>query len=375
MSRYSNLLIYQSLIMALIFSSALADEPDGYYDSAEGLTEDALQQALHDIIDNHTVRSYTNLWTDFQSTDKKSNSMVWDMYSDVPGGTPPYEFTFVSDQCGNYSSESDCFNRGHSWPKSWFNDVAPMNTDLFHLYPTDGYVNGQRANYPYGEVGSASWTSQNGSKVGSCSYPGYSGMVFEPIDEYKGDFARTYFYMSVRYYNEDSSWDNTPMTDGAQLDPWALAMLMDWHVADSVSQKELDRNEAVYAIQNNRNPFIDRPYFVDNIWGDPVRVDRDYSFVGSGPQSFILQPAYPNPFNPGTTFTVQVNKSAELTIAVIDLKGHLITELEQAHFSMGSYQYAWNGRNLMGQAATSGIYFITVTSRSAFAARKVALVR
>ncbi|MBC8399937.1 MAG: endonuclease, partial [Candidatus Marinimicrobia bacterium] len=148
-------MIYQSLIIALILSSALADEPAGYYNSAEGLIETALQQALHDIIDNHTSVSYTSLWTHFQSTDRKSNGKVWDMYSDIPGGTPPYEYTFVSDQCGNYSAEGDCYNREHSWPKSWFNENSPMNTDLFHLYPTDGYVNGRRGNYPYGEVGTA----------------------------------------------------------------------------------------------------------------------------------------------------------------------------------------------------------------------------
>jgi len=72
---------------------------------------------------------------------RASNGYVWDMYSDVPGGTPAYYFTFGDDQCGNYSGEGDCYNREHSFPKSWYGDVLPMNTDLFHLYPTDGWVN------------------------------------------------------------------------------------------------------------------------------------------------------------------------------------------------------------------------------------------
>ncbi|NQT97487.1 MAG: endonuclease [Candidatus Marinimicrobia bacterium] len=375
MSRFSNLLIYQSLIIALIFSPALADEPAGYYDSAEGLVEAALQQALHDIIDNHTSVSYTSLWTHFQSTDRKSNGKVWDMYSDVPGGTPPYEFTFVNDQCGNYSAEGDCYNREHSWPRSWFNDVAPMNTDLFHLYPTDGYVNGRRGNYPYGEVGSTTWTSQNGSKVGSCSYPGYTDTVFEPIDEYKGDIARTYFYMSVRYYNEDSGWVGSPMTNGAQLDPWALAMLMDWHTADSVSDKELDRNDAVYAIQNNRNPFIDRPYFVDNIWGDPVSIDQGNNTITPTPRKFILNPAYPNPFNPSTTFSVQINQSTEMTISVIDLTGRQVVQLERGLFTPGLHQFNWDGLTADGRAAASGLYFIVVGNDPEYSVRKIALMR
>ncbi|OHD54861.1 MAG: hypothetical protein A2Y33_15915 [Spirochaetes bacterium GWF1_51_8] len=226
-----------------------------------------LKQDLNDLIDGHSSQSYDSLWTHFQSTDKKVNGKVWDMYSDIPGGTPPYEYTFVSGQCGSYSGEGSCYNREHSWPKSWFNDLTPMYSDLFHLYPTDGYVNGQRGNYAFGEVNSASWTSQNGSKKGVCTWPGYPGInpVFEPIDEYKGDFARTYFYMCIRYYGEDSGWSSSDGTYHATLLSWMEAMLRAWHTQDPVSQKEIDRNEAVYLIQGNRNPFIDHPEWVNLI--------------------------------------------------------------------------------------------------------------
>lgn len=251
-----------------LFSVSLAQPPSGYYNPANGLNGTALQAALHDIIDNHDEQSYNSLHQHFESTDKKSNGTVWDMYSDVPGGTPPYVYNFTSgDQCGSYSGEGDCYNREHSWPKSWFNDMSPMYSDLFHLYPTDGYVNGRRSNFPYGTVATASWTSENGSKLGNCNYPGYSGIVFEPIDEYKGDFARTYFYMSTRYYNEDSNWPGSPMVNGSQLKPWALNMMKEWHGNDPVSQKEISRNNAVYQIQDNRNPFIDHPEYVAQIWG------------------------------------------------------------------------------------------------------------
>ncbi|MBT3251587.1 MAG: endonuclease I [Candidatus Marinimicrobia bacterium] len=251
----------------ILTAYSFAEIPDGYYDNAFGEEGEGLQSALHNIIDNHNVQSYGSLHGHYETTDDKPDGTVWDMYSDVPGGTPPYIYNFTSsDQCGNYGGEGDCYNREHSWPKSWFNDASPMKTDLFHVYPTDGYVNGMRGNYPYGEVGNASWTSQNGSKRGSCSFPGYSGTVFEPIDEYKGDLARTYFYMSTRYYNEDSSWDNNGMVNGADLLPWAVNLLISWHEADPVSLKEVDRNDAVYQIQNNRNPFIDHPEWVSCIW-------------------------------------------------------------------------------------------------------------
>jgi endonuclease I len=215
-----------------------AQPPAAYYSTATGLSGEALHQALHNIIDNHTVVTSTDLWTYFQTTDAKANGKVWDMYSDIPGGTPLYEFTFVDNQCGTYAKEGDCYNREHSFPTSWFGDTSPMNTDLFQLYPTDGYVNGQRANYPYGEVNSPSWTSQNGSKRGNNSTTGYTGVVFEPIDAYKGDFARTMFYMATRYYGEDAGWPGSDMTDGAQLLPWAQELMMAWHENDPVSHKE-----------------------------------------------------------------------------------------------------------------------------------------
>jgi len=237
-------------------------QPAGYYSSAAGLTGTSLRSALHNIIDNHNSLSYNSLWTYFEDTDKKSNGKVWDMYSNC-------QFYFDGDQCGSYDSECDCYNREHSWPKSWFNDQSVPRTDLHHIFPTDGYVNNKRGNMPFGEVGSATWTSStSGSKLGYCSYPGYSGIVFEPVDEYKGDFARVYFYMCTRYYGEDSSWEETDMTDGAELKPWALQMMMQWHENDPVSQKEINRNNAVYQVQGNRNPFIDNPEYVAMIW-DP----------------------------------------------------------------------------------------------------------
>jgi len=278
------------LLATLLFTAGLfayAQPPQGYYDPASGKYGTALQQALHDIIDNHTVISYDALWDAFKTTDKKPNGKVWDMYSDIPNAIPPYEFTFGSDQCGSYNGEGDCFNREHSWPKSWFSDQTPMYSDLFHLYPTDGYVNNKRSNYPYGKVGSTSWTSDNGSKLGDCSAPGYSGTVFEPIDEYKGDFARSYFYMATRYYKEDNGWAGSEMTNGSQLKPWAMIMLLLWSQSDPVSQKETNRNNAVYALQQNRNPFIDHPEYAQNIWAANaglLEVDNP-----------VILESYPNP--------------------------------------------------------------------------------
>lgn len=261
-----------SLLVVLWAASAFAQqELEHYYDAAEGLTGDALKVALHNIIKGHQSISYSAIWTAYWSTDNKGNGVVWDMYSDIPGGTPPYTFQMGVDQCDQdgCGDEGDCYNREHSWPQSWFKKQETPRTDLHHIFPTDCIVNHDRADHPYGEVGSGT-TYQNGSKLGTCKTPGYSGTVFEPIDEYKGDFARAFFYMSVRYYSEDAAWKTTDMTDKSVIKPWAMAMLLRWHKLDPVSQKEIDRNNAIYDdYQRNRNPFVDHPEFAEMIW-DPT---------------------------------------------------------------------------------------------------------
>ena len=248
------------------FTTTSQSQLEPYYSSVAGLTGTALKTALHDIISNDDHVTYAQLMTSFYSTDNKGNNIVWDMYSDVPGGTPDYYYYLGSDQCGEYDSEGDCYNREHSWPQSWFNEQDTPRTDLNHIFPTDGFVNFKRSNYPFGEVKNADWTSSNGSKLGSSKTSGYSGTVFEPIDAYKGDFARALLYMSVRYYGEDSQWDSSAMTDKSEIKPWAIVMLLRWNESDPVSQKEINRNNAVYEIQGNRNPFIDHPEFARMIW-------------------------------------------------------------------------------------------------------------
>lgn len=254
----------------------LAQPPAGYYDAAQGLTGTALRQALHDIIDDHDPASYQALWGHFQSTDARTDGKVWDIYTDIPGGTPQYLFSFGTDQCGQYGAEGECYNREHSFPSSWFGNSAPMNSDLFHIYPTDGYVNNRRDNYPFGEVNGHTYISSNGSKLGSNVSGGYSGVVFEPIDAYKGDLARSYFYMYTRYLGQTSGW-SSPMQQGSDLAPWARNLLLDWHVNDPVSPKEQARNNAIFGIQHNRNPYIDDPQWVHDIWGSGVGLEEQWS--------------------------------------------------------------------------------------------------
>jgi endonuclease I len=259
-------------------SSNLSD----YYKSAENLTGFTLKTELFNIINGHTTQSYGDLWTFYSANELDSyyenDGTILDIYSESPNSSDSFTFTSGSDQCGNYSAESDCYNREHSFPRSWFGGaVDPMNTDVHHIFATDGYVNSKRSSYPYGEVSSASYTSANGSKVGSASSSlGYTGTVFEPIDEFKGDLARAYFYMATRYESNIVGWDSNSIYADAVLngsgdqvfETWYLNMLKSWHTQDPVSQKEIDRNEAAYSHQGNRNPFVDYPSFVTEIWGN-----------------------------------------------------------------------------------------------------------
>ncbi|MEI7500625.1 MAG: endonuclease [Bacteroidota bacterium] len=338
-------------IFYLFFSQVFAQIPPGYYDPATGQTGVALQTALYNIIKGHTIISYSAIPGYYPVTDAKPDNVVWDMYSDIPGGTPPYIYHYNAGQaCGNYSSEGDCYNREHSWPKSWFNDTPPMNSDIFHIYPTDGYVNGKRSNYPYGTVSTAGWTSQNGSKVGACSWPGYSGTIFEPLDEYKGDFARTYFYMSTRYFTEDGSWNITEMTNKSQLKPWALQMMLHWSNADPVSIKETDRNNAVYLIQHNRNPFIDHPEYAALIWGDPVTTaDLNLRF-------YQLLP-YPNPATERVNLDLPESFNAvNLQLTIISVGGIKINP---------NYTQIGNTLLLDVRSLSKGIYFLILNGKSA----------
>ena len=345
--------------------------PPGYYEGTSGLDGDELRLALHQIIDDHHVNGYTFVWTAFYTTDDKPNGYVWDMYSDVPGGEPPYNYVFGDDQNWDGGGEGTGYNREHSWPRAWYGgDISPMNSDLFVLYPTDGYVNGARGSYPYGEVTAPEWTSLNGCKRGPCSYPGYAGTVFEPIDAYKGDFARAYFYMSTRYYTEDGAWPSSDMTDGADLLPWAVDMLLEWHVQDPVNLKELERNETVYGFQENRNPFIDLPIYAQLVFGDPTAAPDT-------PQAGVtlLQNA-PNPFNPRTVIRFELPESARVNLTIYDAAGRLVrTLVADATLTAGRHERNWDGRDQTARGVAAGVYFYRLEVGGIRETRSMVLVR
>lgn len=315
--------LFTSWTLLCVLIQLWAQAPSGYYTDATGYKGQSLKTVLYRIITDHTARSYKQLWTDMQSTDRREDGKVWDMYSSTT------DFTFTSDQCGTYKNEGDCYNREHSFPKSWFNDASPMYTDLFHLYPTDGYVNNRRGNYPFGETNGEQYKSNGGySKLGKCTSPGYSGTVFEPDDEYKGDFARSYFYMATCYEDRIATWNSDMLAHNSYpaYAKWALDMLLRWATEDPVSPKEIARNNAVYKIQKNRNPYIDFPGLEQYVWGSKTGIPFDPdNYDGEG------EVTPPNPDDVATpTFTPSagsVDKGTTVTISTTTPAAYIVYSL------------------------------------------------
>ena len=264
-----------------------------YYNAVDGKSGKNLFDAVHTVAKTgYNGLTYDGLWTAYCAIDLNSSDKVWDMYSNATaytcGGTA---------QGANYSKEGDSYNREHSIPKSWFggstNKTTP-GTDLFHVVPTDGYVNNRRSNYAFGEVASATYTSQSGCKLGSpksisisnsilnasgsSSQSCSTSKVFEPMNEYKGDFARGYFGTMIKWagdYQTFTTDDGAAIFNTAYdaahyygLTGYGVALLLKWNREDPVSQKEIDRNDGIQSQQGNRNPFIDYPELVEYIWGE-----------------------------------------------------------------------------------------------------------
>lgn len=325
-------------VLALALAStavAFAAEPAGYYSTCENKSGAALLSALCKKVGDHTVVSYNGLLTLYKTSDVYPDGTIWDMYSTKhwkPGVT-----------CGNYSKVGDCYNREHSFPKSWFNDAKPMYSDAFHLYPTDGKVNGQRSNNPYGECANGTTLPSNGSvkalgRLGNCTFPGYSGTVFEPDDQYKGDFARSYFYMAAAYNDKIAGWNSKMLAGNSYpaFSSWAINLLLKWHREDPVSQKELDRQEVVYGAQHNRNPFIDHPELAEYIWGN--KKGQNWSANISADPAFLL-PSDGSTIDFGVT-AVGLARTKAVTVKAEGLKEDISVSVSGAGFTAGTTSIA-----------------------------------
>ena len=264
-----------TIILIIVSSYAYSFIPDSnykikdYYQAAYEVEDSQeLFERLQGIVTrNHHHRGYGELYGFLASVFQDVDRNIIDFYSNNPHGQNPYNYQ-RNDKCGTYRQEGDCWNREHIFPQGIFKKKMPMKTDYHHIVPTDGYVNNRRGRYPFGEVSSVKWESQNGSKLGSSSRKDYTGRVFEPIDKYKGDIARALFYFAVRYQKQGGNWSDATLNNSNYLfyKPWYVKMLKEWHQADPVDTFEQMKNQKGYEFQKNRNPFIDHPEWVELIW-------------------------------------------------------------------------------------------------------------
>ena len=279
--------LFWALILIAQFSWAEVNSSTSlkeYYASADGLAGEELRSALHAKINAHTTVTYDQLKYLFKWTDTYDNAgeTIDDIYSYCD---PQYTESWCSGTCG--------YNREHSVPKSWFNEATPLYSDAFHLYPTNCYVNSYRGNLAYGECANGAKCTTNGVQAkgrrGSSTFVSDGGVkytfskeVYEPDDAFKGDLARTYFYMVTCYKNQRFTYADGGIemfvyeNKTANLSQYSVELLLKWHRNDPVSDRELARNEVIYGNpdlnkssykQGNRNPFIDYPELAEYIWG------------------------------------------------------------------------------------------------------------
>ncbi|UPT70403.1 MAG: endonuclease [Flavobacterium sp. JAD_PAG50586_2] len=346
--------------------------PPGYYNTATG-TGYSLKTQLSNIIDNHNDRGYGGLYTTYTTSDIDSfyenNGTMLDMYTENPTGSE-CEFIYgggLQDDGTLGNNECERYNREHTIPQSYFGDgVQPMYSDAHFVIPSDKRVNAQRGDLPFGKVNVANWTSLNGSKRGSNLNSGYSagfsGTVFEPIDEFKGDFARLLFYFATRYqtnlvgfYNSSASLSKV-MFDGTADHAFSqtfLNILLTWNTQDPVSDKEIIRNDAIYARQNNRNPYIDHNEYVTAIWGLPLAVSTFDSLSSVS--------IYPNPSNDVINIATEI---ALDEIDIITINGQVLQQIKKPVIQNNNYTIS----NL-----PKGFYFIKLSSDSSSVTKKVVI--
>ena len=330
-----NFLLFILLIVPVVVQAVI---PVGYYNNAEGKKDAELKTALFTIIRPHTKLDYYPLSTTFRTTDWNPNGYFWDMYSTI--------------QRSSWTG----LNREHNLPKSWFGvsseqvDNYEISTDVHNLYPSDATANSAKSNYPPGEVGTTSF--DNGVfQVGTSNFTGYNGTVFEPADQYKGDFARDYMYMVTCYEDYSAVWQSLGTSSVLSRNTYpvfttyGVNLLMKWHRNDPVSEKEINRNDAVYSLQHNRNPFIDHPELAEYIWGkykgyawskDFEEPENDDNFYASyTPQTNLLHVNLKKPEN--AVFYIVTMSGIECLSGTFNASGNVNVQLKKGIYVLKVY--------------------------------------
>ena len=329
---------FAALYCLLSVNIVFADIPSGYYNGIENKKDESLRETLSDIIDGHSSIAYGNgMHSYYASTDCDKDGYILDMYSKC-------KFK-ISDAGSSQQKVCDCWNKEHTVPSSWFKKTKPAYSDFFHIVPTDARINNFRGNIPYGETNNTDYVTDDANKtkglghIGTSSFSGYTGKVYEPDDEYKGDLARNYLYMITRYMTMNFTQADegkavfTYTNKKAYFTSYAISLFMKWHREDPVSQKEIDRNNAIYSgVQHNRNPFIDYPYLAEYLWGKEKGKGVDMAhLISSSDTRFI--PGVSNGYSDATD-DVQTYEDAAQKAKKVLYNGQIVVILNGQKYNL-----------------------------------------
>lgn len=342
----------QKIIFTLILLSLtiFCFAQGNYYDSVINLTGQSLYTALHSLISTNTNNSYNG-----------SKAFLFQQLDNVDGYVTCI-YTGQSFYVGyNYTGSTNP-NTEHTYAQSWFavEDDPVRRSDLHHLFPTDSNVNSARSNYPLFTVANHNSASVYYSYTPWQSYRGLSAngyTVFEPADESKGNIARALLYFNTRYYDTLTQQNVNMIPD-----------LVIWNEQDPPDAIEIARNNAIYEFQNNRNPYVDHPEFVNRIWTTPISDDA----ITSPPSCLSLSSITPNPFHTLTVINIKSQEVRKAEISIYNLKGQKIRTWNQTLLS-GSTELVWNATNTSGTKVPPGIYLINIKSGGETIAAKVLL--
>ncbi|MBW6534510.1 MAG: endonuclease [Mariniphaga sp.] len=248
--------VWFSVILFFLWHSVFS-QPMGYYNGTENLTGGELKKALHEIIKDHVDFSYY-----------RTGQII--NYSDSDPANPENVILFYlqeSRDASMYGMGGDYINREHVWAKShgYFSEIRPMDSDVHNLRPADASVNEDRGNKDFDNV------RPNGTQHHEATECWFTEWAWEPGPATKGQVARILFYMATRYEDADLEID-LELVDKINTFPLPehgkLSTLIEWNNQYPPSDFERRRNERIYQIQQNRNPFVDNPEFANLIWNE-----------------------------------------------------------------------------------------------------------
>lgn len=321
-------------------TTAQAQIPDGYYASLKGKKGAELKTAVYEVIKTADVLNYGSgagrTWEGFYTTDRTDNGQVIDRYSN--------DVRYF----GSKGSAVSGMNIEHSFPKSWWGGSQNQAyKDLYNLMPCEEKINSSKSNYPMGKVTSVK-TDNGCTRIGTGSN-GYQ--LWEPDDKWKGDFARGYMYMATAYQN--FTWSGTQALQILQqgsyptLQKWAYTLYLEWARTDVVDAQEVKRNDAVYSIQGNRNPFVDFPNLMEYIWGDST----NYAF---NPETTLCTSGYNG--GGGNTPDPEPTETIIYEVLFTQESGDCVTKNIKVPYSnfevwKRDNQYGWKGSGFAGNTS------------------------